>query len=204
MQIQYFITASAMRPNVRSPSSKARTTRNAACVAASASNARSASTFTIAGWDASGAPNALRRRVCQTASFSSRRIIPATPIIVSIRVQMICSIMNAVPRPSSPRMRAGRWSNSTSLEARQRPPSLSFRRWRRKPGCGRSATKHVMPPGACPSVRNTSNTGCVQNHLCPVSSYQPSPTGSATVVFARRSEPPCFSVITIPACAKRS
>jgi hypothetical protein len=74
----------------------------------------------------------------------------------------------------------------------------------RKPSCGRSATKHVMPDSVCASVKNTSNTGCVQNHLCPVSSNQPSPASSATVEFARRSEPPCFSVITIPACANES
>ena len=36
-----------------------------------------------------------------------------------------------------------------------------------------------------------------------VSKYQQYSSDSATVVFARRSEPPCFSVITIPACAKR-
>ena len=49
-----------------------------------------------------------------------------------------------------------------------------------------------------------SNTGWVQNHLWPVSSYKPSPIGSAPVVLARRSEPPCFSVMTMPAWAKRS
>ncbi len=74
----------------------------------------------------------------------------------------------------------------------------------RKPGCGRCATKHVMPASVWASVKKTSKTGWVQNHLCPVSSYQSSPIGSATVVLARRSDPPCFSVKTIPACAKRS
>ena len=43
-----------------------------------------------------------------------------------------------------------------------------------------------------------SHGGYEQNHLWPVSSNQPSPTGSARVVFARTSEPPCFSVIAIP------
>jgi hypothetical protein len=46
--------------------------------------------------------------------------------------------------------------------------------------------------------------GCEQNHLCPVSSYQPSPAGSARVVLARTSEPPCFSVMAIPHSAPRS
>ena len=98
-------------------------------------------------------------------------------------------------------MRAGSDWYSTSLDARQRPPILSLSRSIRKPGCGRSATKQVMPAGACASVKKTANTGWVQNHLWPVSSYQPSPAGTACVVLARRSEPPCFSVITMPACA---
>ena len=120
-----------------------------------------------------------RWRACQIASATTRRIIPATAISVSRRVQTSCSTTKAVPRPSSPRMRAGRWSYSTSEEARQRPPSLSFRRWMRKPGCGRSATKQVIPASVCASVKKTSNTGWVQNHLWPVSSNQPSPIGSA-------------------------
>ena len=43
-----------------------------------------------------------------------------------------------------------------------------------------------------------SHGGYEQNHLWPVSSYQPSPTGSAWVTLARTSEPPCFSVIAMP------
>ena len=44
--------------------------------------------------------------------------------------------------------------------------------------------------------------GAEQNHLCPVSRWAPGPSpgaGSARVVFARTSEPPCFSVIAMPA-----
>ena len=44
--------------------------------------------------------------------------------------------------------------------------------------------------------------GAEQNHLCPVSRWAPGPsagTGSARVVFARTSEPPCFSVMAMPA-----
>ena len=40
--------------------------------------------------------------------------------------------------------------------------------------------------------------------MWPVSSYQPSPTGSARVTLARTSEPPCFSVIAIPHSAPSS
>ena len=42
--------------------------------------------------------------------------------------------------------------------------------------------------------------GAEQNHLCPVR-RQPSPSGSARVVLARTSEPPCFSVIAMPMVA---
>ena len=70
-------------------------------------------------------------------------------------------------------------------------------------GAGRCATKQVIPLSVWASVKKTSKTGWVQNHLWPVSSNQPSPIGSATVELARRSEPPCFSVKTIPAWAKR-
>ena len=34
--------------------------------------------------------------------------------------------------------------------------------------------------------------------MWPTRRYSPSPTGVAVVVFARTSEPPCFSVIAIP------
>ena len=54
---------------------------------------------------------------------------------------------------------------------------------------------------ACARTRNRSHIGAEQNHLWPVSSYSPSAaarSGRATVVFARTSEPPCFSVIAMP------
>ncbi len=44
--------------------------------------------------------------------------------------------------------------------------------------------------------------GAEQNHLCPVITCAPSPwagAGSARVVFARTSDPPCFSVMAMPA-----
>src|SRR5690606_24525732 len=42
--------------------------------------------------------------------------------------------------------------------------------------------------------------GAEQNHLWPRSTYSPStPVGVASVTFARTSDPPCFSVIPIPA-----
>ena len=62
--------------------------------------------------------------------------------------------------------------------------------------------KHESPPSACARTRNASHIGADMNHLWPVSSYsapEPPPlSGVATVVFARTSEPPCFSVIPMP------
>ena len=97
--------------------------------------------------------------------------------------------------------------NSTSLEALERLPSLSFRRWRwnalRVPsGSTRGSAKHDSPSSACASTRKRSHIGAEQNHLCPTSSYSaPGPPpfrGRALVVLARTSEPPCFSVIAMP------
>ena len=54
-------------------------------------------------------------------------------------------------------------------------------------------------------MRNASHIGAEQNHLWPVIAYGcPAPRlsiGTACVVFARRSEPPCFSVIAMPTSA---
>ncbi len=36
------------------------------------------------------------------------------------------------------------------------------------------------------------------NHFSPVTRYQPSSAGTATVVLVRTSEPPCFSVSAMP------
>ena len=58
----------------------------------------------------------------------------------------------------------------------------------------------MSPPGACASVRKPSDIGAEQNHLCPVR-CQACPSGSALVALARRSEPPCFSVIAMPSVA---
>src|SRR4029077_19967613 len=109
------------------------------------------------------------------------------------------------PAPSSPSRTPQVPSSSTSDDAVDRVPSLSLSRCsaqglRVPSGRTRGTTKQVSPPGAWASTRNTSHIGAEQNHLCPVSRYSPSPpAGTAQVVFARTSEPPCFSVIPIPA-----
>ena len=46
--------------------------------------------------------------------------------------------------------------------------------------------------------------GAEVNHLCPRRVYSPSTeVGVASVTFARTSEPPCFSVMPMPASAPR-
>ena len=69
-------------------------------------------------------------------------------------------------------------------------------------GVQRGNRKQDRPFGACASTRKASLIGAEQNHLCPVSRHA-SPSRTARVVFARTSEPPCFSVIAMPISAPR-
>ena len=114
------------------------------------------------------------------------------------------------PLPGSPTIRAHAPCSSSSLEALERLPSLSFRRWmwnalRLPSGRMRGSRKHDSPSSVWASTRKMSDIGAEQNHLWPVISYSPPPpppfSGVATVVLARTSEPPCFSVIAMPAIA---
>src|SRR5947199_6478 len=94
----------------------------------------------------------------------------------SRRVWFTISMMVGTPRPSSPTIRAQARSNSTSLEALERLPSLSFRRWMWKrfrvpSGRKRGRRKHESPCSACARTRKASHMGAEQNHLWPVSSY---------------------------------
>ena len=60
----------------------------------------------------------------------------------------------------------------------------------------------MRPPAAWASTRNTSFIGAEVNHLWPCRVYSPSTAvGRAWVTLSRTSEPPCFSVIPIPASA---
>ena len=111
------------------------------------------------------------------------------------------------PRPSSPIIRAQAPRNSTSLEALERFPSLSLRRWmwkalRSPSGVQRGIRKQEIPDSVWARTRKASHIGAEQNHLWPTISYSaPGPppfSGVAVVVLARTSEPPCFSVIAIP------
>ncbi len=178
-------------------------------VAASDSSARSASTLRISGWSTRRAPNALRCRAWWPASTSVLRISAADIITQSRRVQLTISMMVFTPCPSGPTSQATVPSNSGSEEALERLPSLSLRRWMRKvlrvpSGSTRGTRKQDSPPGAWASTRKTSHIGAEVNHLWPRRVYIPgSAVGVAAVVFVRTSEPPCFSVIPMPASSPR-
>jgi hypothetical protein len=138
-------------------------------------------------------------------SATALRMMLADPRTQSWRVADTISMIVRIPRPSSPRRIAQVSSNSSSLEAFERLPSLSLSRTivrvlRVPSGRTRGTTKHVTPSGACASTRNTSFIGAEVNHLCPVSRYSPwVSVGRAVVSLVRRSEPPCFSVSPMPA-----
>src|ERR1044072_33867 len=89
------------------------------------------------------------------------------------------------PPPSSPTSQAEAASNSISLEALERLPSLSLSRCRRKrlrspSGVQRGKRKQEMPPSAWARTRKASHIGADMNHLWPVSSYSaPGPPPSA-------------------------
>ena len=182
----------------------------AIAVAASDSIARSASTFRISGCSLSALPKALRwRGVPGRLADAARASRRPRPITQSRRVWPTISMIVGTPRPSSPTIRAQAPWNSTSLEALERLPSLSFRRWMRN----RVARAVGQDPRAAGSRRGprrsargrgtASHIGAEQNHLWPVISYSaPGPppfSGTRVVVLARTSEPPCFSVIAMPA-----
>ena len=117
----------------------------AAAVAASDSSARSASTLRMAGWSASSLPNALRWRAWCTACAVPQRMPAAEPSRQSRRVWLTMRMIVGTPRPSSPTSRARTPSNSTSDEGSERVPSLSLRRWMRKPGSALSNRKQESP-----------------------------------------------------------
>ncbi len=115
-------------------------------------------------------PKAARCAVWCVACVTAWRIPAAAPITQSSRVWFTISMMVATPRPSSPTMRAQAASNSTSLEALERLPSLLLRRWMWKrlrvpSGSQRGRRKHESPRSACARTRKASHIGAEQNHL---------------------------------------
>ena len=214
LQTQYLASVVASRWNARSVSSPAvarstaPATRNASDSAASDSTARSASTLRINGFSISRAPKARRYRVWCAAGTSAARIPAAEPSAQSSRVIVTISMMVATPRPSGPTSQATVSSNSGSALALLRLPSLSFNRWIRNglrvpSGSTRGTRKQDNPCGAWASTRNRSLIGALVNHLCPRRSQVPSAVGVAVVALVRTSEPPCFSVMPIPASSPR-
>ena len=67
-------------------------------------------------------------------------------------------------------------------------------------GSERGTKKHVTPSGRRASVKKASLIGAEQNHLWPFR-RKPCAPRSAIVWMARKSEPPCFSVIAMPIVA---
>src|SRR5258708_30015379 len=67
----------------------------------------------------------------------------------------------------------------------------------------RGTKKQVSPVSVRARVKKASLIGAEQNHLCPASSNSPSPRGTARDELARRSEPPCLSVIAMPIVTAR-
>ena len=104
------------------------------------------------------------------------RIPAAAPSTQSSRVWLTISMIVRTPRPSSPTSRAQAPSNSTSLEAFERLPSLSLRRWRwmrlRSPS-GENARQQEarQPAGRLGEHEERVAHRRRQNHLWPVSSY---------------------------------
>ena len=174
-------------------------------MAASLSSARSASTWPISACSSSRLPNALRWRAWWIAWFSPARIIPATPTTMSKRVWCAISIRVGMPRPGSPTSQAQVSRYSISDDAFERFPHLSLRRWMRNglrvaSGRERGTKKQVTPSARRASVKKASLMGAEQNHLWPIR-RKPSASRWATLCTARRSDPPCFSVIAMPMVA---
>ena len=78
-----------------------------------------------------------------------------------------------------------------------------WNRLRSPSGVKRGKRKQETPASVWARTRKASHIGAEQNHLWPVISYSPPGpppfSGTALVVLARTSEPPCFSVIAMPA-----
>ena len=100
-----------------------------------------AASDSMRGRPARSASAAGRSAACRRPSGARRGASPARrraaspavePSTQSSRVWLTISMIVGTPRPSSPTSRAQAPSNSTSLDALERLPSLSFRRWRWK------------------------------------------------------------------------
>ena len=135
------------------------------------------------------------------------RIRPLVPRAQSSRVMVPMARICGTPLPSSPTSQAVAPANSTSELALALLPSLSFRRWMKSwfidpSGSTRGRNRQLRPFGVCARIRKASHMGAEKNHLWPVTvkrwPHASEPAGTACVVLARTSEPPCFSVMPMP------
>ena len=189
--------------------SKASASRIESASAATRSSAMSASTRVISGWSISALPKAARWRTWCTASAKPPRISPALATAQSSRVSVTISRIVATPRPSSPTRQAPAPSNSTSAEALERLPSLSFSRSSRI-ALTRAVGKEARHQEAGePALRLRQHQEGVR-HRRGEEPFVPGDaidavrrSGSARVVLARTSVPPCFSVIPMPSVTPR-
>ena len=113
-----------------------------------------------------------------------------------------------MPRSGAPTGHASARSNSTSADAFERLPSLSFSRLMRialrsPSGFTRGIRKQPRPARVCASTRCASHCGAEKNHLWPVMRHAPPASGSARVTLARTSDPPWRSVMPMPISAAR-
>ena len=188
--------------------------RIASAVAASDSMHRSASTLRMSGWSARRRPNALRWAACQVALATPQRMPAAVPMTQSSRVWPTISMIVGTPRPRladelRPRAVQLDLARRVGAVAELVLQALEVHRVARAVGQDprqREARQALV--GVCARTRKRSHIGAEQNHLWPVSVVLARPArrrrpARATVVFARTSEPPCFSVIAIPHSALR-
>lgn len=101
------------------------------------------------------------------------RMPPAVPRIQSKRVWPTIVRMARTPRPGSPISHATVLANSSSAEALDLLPSLSFRHWIKNvfllaSGSTLGTRKQPSPASSCANTRNASDIGAEQNHLWPV------------------------------------
>ena len=126
------------------------------------------------GWATSGLPKTLRPRVWCTASASEARMMPDEASAQSSRVRVTMSRMVRMPASGVPSRKPNVSENSTSEEALERLPILSFRRWKRRPllepsSSRRGTRKQPTPSRVWASMTNPSLIGADMNHLWPES-----------------------------------
>ena len=128
----------------------------------------------------------------------------AEPSTQSSRVVLTISMIAGTPRPGSPTSQPVVPSNSTSLEALDRSPSLSLSRCSAE-HVARAVGQHARDEEAGDALVELGQHQEQVAHrrggepLVPGQRVAAVGPGTARVVLARTSEPPCFSVMPMPA-----